>query len=215
LKTINGGNGAKQVKRPFMNSNPITCDSCKKTFNSQMRFCPFCGTERQLTYSLEGLACPICHEPFNTISYKDEEVCCCAKCNGLWLNKGEYEKLTSERSAMLDPTISYTYKKGLFEQRTAYLPCPVCRNPMSRINFRKISGIIIDICGDHGAWFDAGELDNIRSFVANSGVTASQDRDILMNTIDIDAMKPKIRDLEMMEKILHRWDARRIFLRGL
>jgi hypothetical protein len=85
---------------------------------------------------------------------------------------------------------------------------------MNRLNFRKISGIIIDICGDHGAWFDSGELDKIRAFVANSGVTASQDRDILLNTIDIDAMKPKIRDLEMMEKILHRFDMKRIFLRG-
>jgi len=86
---------------------------------------------------------------------------------------------------------------------------------MVRQNFRSISGVIIDICGDHGAWFDAGELEQIRSFIANGGIDKAQDREITVNKDTIDTLKQRVGDLEMMEKILHKWKVKRFRFRKL
>ena len=80
---------------------------------------------------------------------------------------------------------------------------------MVRSNFGRISGVIIDICGDHGAWFDAGELEKVRTFVATGGLQVSQVRAIEKNKNDIDLLKYKVKDLELMEKILHKWKLKR------
>ena len=39
-----------------------------------------------------------------------------------------------------------------------YLPCPVCKSLMNRVNFAHHSGIVIDLCGKDGVWFDRDEL---------------------------------------------------------
>lgn len=46
-----------------------------------------------------------------------------------------------------------------------YLRCPVCNEVMSRVNFARVSGVILDVCRPHGAWFDAGQLRAVRRFV--------------------------------------------------
>jgi hypothetical protein len=41
---------------------------------------------------------------------------------------------------------------------------------MSRTNFGKVSGVVIDVCRPHGAWFDRGELAAIRRFLRAGGL---------------------------------------------
>ena len=41
---------------------------------------------------------------------------------------------------------------------------------MSRSNFGRVSGVIIDVCRPHGAWFDRGELAAIRRFLRDGGL---------------------------------------------
>jgi hypothetical protein len=41
---------------------------------------------------------------------------------------------------------------------------------MSRTNFGRVSGVIIDVCRPHGAWFDRGELGAIRRFLRQGGL---------------------------------------------
>jgi hypothetical protein len=41
---------------------------------------------------------------------------------------------------------------------------------MNRVNFARVSGVILDVCPPHGAWFDAGELRAIRTFVRGPGL---------------------------------------------
>ncbi len=40
---------------------------------------------------------------------------------------------------------------------------------MGRSNFARVSGVIIDVCRAHGAWFDRGELAAIRRFLREGG----------------------------------------------
>jgi Zn-finger nucleic acid-binding protein len=193
----------------------IVCSSCKQEFNQAMKLCPFCGAEREVTIAVKDINCPVCKVQLESGEFNKENVFSCPSCKGFWLNKTEFEILTSERNTILDDSIPKTFLKSKFETRTNYVSCPVCGKIMTRVNFGRISGIIIDICGDHGAWFDAKELELIRTFVANSGLQKAQDKQIENNKQDIDLLKYKVRDLELMEKILHKWKINRIRYRGI
>ena len=85
---------------------------------------------------------------------------------------------------------------------------------MTRRNFRKISGVLIDICRDHGVWLDAGELERIRCFIANGGLHKSQDKDISANSIALAKLASEISDLNTLFKTLNKWDMKRILLQG-
>jgi hypothetical protein len=41
---------------------------------------------------------------------------------------------------------------------------------MNRVNFGRVSGIVVDLCKGHGVWFDPGELQSVLHFVANGGL---------------------------------------------
>ena len=48
---------------------------------------------------------------------------------------------------------------------------------MNRNNFAKASGVIVDICKQHGVWFDADELPSIIEFVQKGGMEIARQRD--------------------------------------
>ncbi|GEJ58514.1 hypothetical protein [Anaeromyxobacter diazotrophicus] len=41
---------------------------------------------------------------------------------------------------------------------------------MNRSNFGRVSGVVIDVCRADGAWFDRGELGEIRRFLREGGL---------------------------------------------
>jgi hypothetical protein len=40
---------------------------------------------------------------------------------------------------------------------------------MLRRNFRRSSGVILDVCAEHGSWLDADELEQITGFILSGG----------------------------------------------
>ena len=48
---------------------------------------------------------------------------------------------------------------------------------MNRSNFARASGVIIDICKQHGIWFDAGELPKIIEFIQKGGMEIARQRE--------------------------------------
>ena len=45
---------------------------------------------------------------------------------------------------------------------------------MRRRNFRKSSGVIIDVCHEHGTWLDADEIEQIAGFILSGGSPSPQ-----------------------------------------
>jgi Zn-finger nucleic acid-binding protein len=41
---------------------------------------------------------------------------------------------------------------------------------MTRVNFGARSGIVVDVCYEHGTWFDRGELQAALEFVREGGL---------------------------------------------
>jgi Zn-finger nucleic acid-binding protein len=86
---------------------------------------------------------------------------------------------------------------------------------MARKNFRGISGVLIDICQDHGVWLDAGELEQIRCFIANGGLQESQDKQIQKNSEQLAHVAGQVRDLNQQIRMLHRFEMRRAIWQGV
>jgi Zn-finger nucleic acid-binding protein len=48
--------------------------------------------------------------------------------------------------------------------------CPHCGQVMTRTVFGRRSGIVVDVCREHGTWLDHGELDCVLTFVRSGGL---------------------------------------------
>jgi hypothetical protein len=47
---------------------------------------------------------------------------------------------------------------------------------MHRVNFAHCSGVVIDVCREHGTWFDVNELHRIVQFIRAGGLDRSRER---------------------------------------
>ena len=61
---------------------------------------------------------------------------------------------------------------------------------MNRVNFGKVSGVIVDVCKVHGTWFDPGELTRVVAFAAAGGLERTRARERLEKS---DVREPKNR----------------------
>ena len=193
----------------------ISCMHCHKQLNQKSRICPHCGGENPHKPTHAILFCPCCHAELEEHAYRGSVIDVCPQCAGLWLDSEEFAFHTSERDTFADSSIPRTYNKKPVERNKNYLKCVRCDALMTRRNFRKISGVLIDICRDHGVWLDAGELERIRCFIANGGLRKSQDREISANSIALAKLASKITDLNTLFKTLNKWDMKRILLQGM
>jgi Zn-finger nucleic acid-binding protein len=113
-----------------------------------------------------------------------------------------------------DPNLEPVFVPQAPDGRGRLYECVRCGNIMNRVNFKGISGIIIDICGDHGVWLDNKELERIRSFIASGGLDKAQDKLIQKNLGGIKVLASKVDSIKFMQNTLHRWSLKRILLRS-
>lgn len=98
----------------------------------------------------------------------------CDACNGSWLTTDTFTNLCTDReaqSALASTVGGATPASGSLRLNTVrYRRCAACQKMMNRVNFGRVSGVVIDLCKGHGVWFDAGELQGVLAFVANGGL---------------------------------------------
>jgi len=120
------------------------------------------------------LACPRCGVALSPEIVGKLGLYRCGSCDGVWLDPETF-RAVCENAAKLSASASGEGIKGdeassQRDERVTYLRCPVCSDVMNRVNFARVSGVILDVCRAHGAWFDAGELRAVRTFVRGSGL---------------------------------------------
>jgi Zn-finger nucleic acid-binding protein len=104
----------------------------------------------------------------------------CERCLGLWLDAASFEKLCADReqqSVVLGAASRAPTSSVRETSKVSYIPCPDCLQLMNRINFARCSGVIVDICKGHGAWFDRDELSRIVEFIRGGGLEAARARE--------------------------------------
>ena len=66
---------------------------------------------------------------------------------------------------------------------------------MSRVNFARCSGILLDVCRPHGTWFDDEELRAIVKFIRAGGL----DRSRALAKADLEEEQRRLRGLQLLE----------------
>jgi len=103
------------------------------------------------------MECPKCSGHLATLELVDVELDYCFSCRGIWLDRGETERL-----------IRISGGKDLLLMNSAEVSsrekprkCPVCRRTMQKIRTGKPDSVLLDRCRAHGIWTDSGELEKI------------------------------------------------------
>jgi len=154
------------------------CTECGRETKAARDTCLYCGGALVME-TRAYVGCPRCAATMRRDQVDGIELDLCDGCGGTWYDRGELEQhiAAGDPGPGDDPAqaADREFHREADRMDTRYLKCPICANPMNRKNWGRLSGIIIDICGPHGLFLDAGELDKIRDF-EGSDTKARADR---------------------------------------
>ncbi|MBI4847330.1 MAG: zf-TFIIB domain-containing protein [Nitrospirae bacterium] len=190
------------------------CAHCGKNINVKYSTCPLCGGQNGEDIKPAPPVCPRCRVDLRLIAKDGEEYDLCTQCGGLWLDKGEFHRSTSESDVYRKENFKDEYQKGPAIDTVEYVPCVRCGKLMNRKNFGQISGVIIDECRKHGVWLDGGELEKIRHFIADGGLEKVQDLKIEENRAELRDLATRVADVDFTQRVIHFWDWKRWLFRG-
>jgi len=160
----------------------VACSSCFAMMFLGSKHCPRCGapaTGREEVVSA-GRKCPRCRTEMQLVALAQTKVLECSSCLGLWLTTQAFESICSDKeqqSAVLGSASLTGVDRTIAETKINYVPCPECSQLMNRANFAHCSGVIIDLCKQHGVWFDCNELSRIIEFIRAGGLEMSRDKE--------------------------------------
>lgn len=128
--------------------------------------------------------CPVDKTPLLKKIYEDSmEVDVCPSCEGMWLDKGELEKIQdikiNDYSDELKRIPDYVGKSILLakQKNSPLCNCPVCDTQLERKEYGYSSMILIDSCvNGHGVWLDKGELKDLELFYERCRMETSKIR---------------------------------------
>ncbi len=136
--------------------------------------CSACGAELGLQplSGISQLSCPRCSIPLDGFGAEDGTLHDCGRCGGQFVDHTVLATLVRRHEAYTLPYPRHVNRANPLADPVRYWPCPACGSLMMRRNFGKSSGVVVDVCFNHGTWFDVGELPRILSFVAAGGLRA-------------------------------------------
>lgn len=157
------------------------CPSCFAPVFRDTKHCPRCGvrTAREELGPWASWNCPRCTGRFTPVRVGDVELLECGDCGGAWMHPGPFERVCAEReaqAAVLSRSMAETRGDAREAEKIRYLPCPECEKHMNRVNFARYSGVIMDVCKEHGTFFDRDELRRIVTFIREGGLEKSRER---------------------------------------
>jgi Zn-finger nucleic acid-binding protein len=108
--------------------------------------------------------CPACRIDMEPAFYEEAMIWACPKCRGSFMPRDTLQAITANESAPrsdlehLAAMDAASTKLPLLDLIRSAIPCPNCREPMTRAVFDGNSGIGVDECASCGIWLDPGEL---------------------------------------------------------
>lgn len=166
-----------------LNRNTM-CPACYGQIGDTARFCDHCGIPVQptrLAGSATTLPCPVCTGATlrsRHLPEADHPIEECARCGGAWLEISLFDRVVDRARERTVSAAKARVQRALPTQDgPLYRPCPLCRQMMNRRNYGGNSAVIIDICKDHGIWFDADELGRLVTWVRGGGLDRQRERE--------------------------------------
>jgi Zn-finger nucleic acid-binding protein len=161
----------------------VACPSCFGMVFAGAKFCSHCGAAiaRQEVDETAKLPCPRCKGDMQAIVIGQTNLRECASCEGIWADTESLQRICADReqqSAVLGVAQSLPTAATNLERNIRYVPCPVCKTLMNRVAFAHCSGVVVDVCRQHGTWFDKDELQRIVKFIRAGGLEKARIEEI-------------------------------------
>jgi Zn-finger nucleic acid-binding protein len=183
----------------------VACPSCFGLMFLGSKFCGHCG-EKAVTPSVitdeKAGNCPRCKLHLSLIEIGETTLRECEKCNGLWADVETFENVCadSEKQSSVLGFLGENKRLGGEPVKINYVPCPDCGQLMNRSNFARSSGVIIDLCKQHGVWFDAKELPKIIEFVRNGGMEHARQKELAEIKNERSRLHEELRKQQMQDE---------------
>ena len=149
------------------------CPDCLTMSPEGARFCGGCGKPLIVEPERPEAAserCPRCAVPMRNRTLDERRVLECPVCLGMFVSVDTFETLIRKQEDRIGVSAEGARKSVLRAEPVTYIKCPECGGVMNRMNYGRISGVIVDYCRNHGYWLDNGELEKIAEFVASGGL---------------------------------------------
>ena len=183
----------------------VGCKSCLGAMFLGTRFCGHCGASAKVVevFDNENAGdCPRCTVRLESLKIDSVVIRECDRCGGFWSGSETFEQLCSDKeqqASVLGFIGSYVHPNA-DPPKISYVPCPDCKQLMNRSNFARSSGVIIDMCRQHGVWFDAGELPKILEFIENGGLDRVREKEKIAIQDERSRLRDEQRRLERMQR---------------
>ena len=163
----------------------VACPSCFGLMFLGQQFCPHCGAKAQRAEVVSGATrlCPRCRVAMNAVVIGKAELHECARCEGIWVDADTLQQICSDREEQAS-ILGIADHHGPapeavpLEEQIRYVPCPVCKKLMNRVNFANCSHVVVDVCSKHGTWFDKDELRRIIEFIRAGGLERARAQEL-------------------------------------
>ena len=149
------------------------CPDCLTMSPEGARFCAGCGKPLVAEPSRPETAserCPRCAVPMRNRTLDERRILECPVCLGMFVSVETFETLIRKQEERVGASAEGARKSVLHAEPVTYIKCPECGGVMNRMNYGRISGVIVDYCRNHGYWLDNGELEKIAEFVSSGGL---------------------------------------------
>jgi len=161
------------------------CPRCHARMSSQAAYCHACGTPVQMRTAVTAteLPCPGCGGSRQLVRRQlgatDAALFDCEVCGGIWVEKQVFDVLADRARTDTLPELSLRPAAGkpaapAPAQGAFYRCCAQCGTRMNRRNWGQKSGVIVDVCQNHGVWFDLDELDRLLRWMRTGGAVHTE-----------------------------------------
>lgn len=182
----------------------VVCPKCLGLMFFGNKYCGHCGAEAVAAKSSESVdlgVCPRCKTTLGQLDIETTSLSECTRCGGLWADVATFEAICSDRERQ-SAALAFFGKRPSAVSKPApiqYVPCPACKQLMNRSNFARSSGVIIDLCKDHGVWMDADELPKMIDFINSGGLARAREKEKIALEEEREKIREERRQLELYE----------------
>jgi Zn-finger nucleic acid-binding protein len=161
------------------------------------KHCSHCGARAFDDAAAEAIApaggrpCPRCSTSLSVTAIGSAFLEECGACGGVWVDAQSFQQICQSKeqqaayvgagSPLAPPTLGMADRHP---EDVRYVKCPACGRLMNRMNFARHSGVVVDVCKQHGTWFDRDELREIVEFIRTGGLDAARDKERVQLDID-------------------------------
>jgi len=164
----------------------MKCSQCNRRGRSNRSNCLYCGGEMVSDKTSGTIHCCGCQSEMVEVEHHGVLIDVCSGCDSIWFDNGELETIL-ERAPHPEQHISdvnpssqgldRTYRTSFIEPiHSSIRSCPHCVKPMGQLNYKRLSGVVIDVCRFHGVFLDHLELEKLQDFAATGGLSQAKTR---------------------------------------